>query len=79
MKLYIFYLLIIIPLGLMVLIALFGHPVFFMILLLVYALLYRPLIHIKKLISMGAIKSKESWKLFIPFMELRYFKDLYLN
>lgn len=46
---------------------------------LIYALLYRPVLHIVRLLSLKAIDEKDAWKLFIPFYQSKYIKTLWLG
>lgn len=79
MKIYTFYFLILIPFILLIFLGIWGDSYLFMILILVYAVLYRPFIHILRLVSLNVIQVKEGWKLFIPIIDLKYFKKLYLG
>jgi hypothetical protein len=51
----------------------------FVILLFVYAFLFRPFIDGNRLIQKGKLKPSEFYKLLNPLYPVRYFKDLYLN
>jgi hypothetical protein len=45
----------------------------------IYALIYRPTLHILRLLSLNAIEEKDAWKLFIPFYQNKYLKTLWLG
>ena len=51
----------------------------FMTLLLVYALIYRPIVHVVRLRQLDVIEPKDTWKLFIPFYQTRYISQLWLG
>jgi hypothetical protein len=54
-------------------------PTWLAIGILLYALYYRPFVHINRLMQLRAIDEKDAWKLFIPFYHNRYFKTLWLG
>ena len=47
--------------------------------IIIYALYYRPFLHINRLMKLGAIEEKDAWRLFIPFYSARYMKVLWLG
>lgn len=47
--------------------------------LLIYFLLYRPLIDGIRLHSLGLLKLGDSWKLLLPFYRWKYFSRIYLG
>ena len=47
--------------------------------LIIYILIYRPLINIFRLLSLSVIKEESAWRFFIPFHHTRYMKDLWLK
>lgn len=51
----------------------------FFILLLIYFFIYRPILHVLRLLRLGVIEKKDAWKFFIPCYETKYFKDLWLG
>ena len=51
----------------------------FAIFLLIYFLIYRPILHIFRLLRLKVIEKKDAWKFFIPFYQTKYFKDLWLG
>jgi len=54
------------------------NSVGFGISILIYALIYRPIIDGLRLVSKKIITKRESWKLFIPFRHVKWMKELYL-
>jgi len=55
-------------------------PLVFLILLFVYACIYRPVIMSLKLIALGKIARKDFFKSFIPFYyDTKYFSLLFFN
>jgi hypothetical protein len=77
----VFWLLCVIPLVSLVLMGKFKiiDPAWFVIGLLLYALYYRPFVHINRLMQLRAIDEKDAWKLFVPFYHSRYLKTLWLG
>lgn len=51
----------------------------FVIIFLAYCLIYRPVLHIFRLLHLKVISIKGAWKLFIPFYEARFIKPLWLG
>jgi len=51
----------------------------FTVLLLIWALIYRPLTDGKRLIEKGIIQKREIWKLFIPFRRYKWLNELYFK
>lgn len=47
--------------------------------LLIYALIYRPIIHIFRLLDLNRIEEKDAWKFFIPFYDTRYLRSIWLG
>ncbi len=54
-------------------------PLIFLILLIVYACIYRPVIMSLRLIAMGKIARKDFFKSFIPFYYSEYLSLLFFN
>lgn len=54
-------------------------PLTFTVLLLIWALIYRPLADGKRLIEKGVIQKKEIWKMFVPFFRYRWAIELYFE
>jgi hypothetical protein len=54
-------------------------PWFVITLLLIYALIYRPILHIFRLLRLKVIEKKDAWKLFIPFYPVKYIKALWFG
>jgi hypothetical protein len=52
---------------------------YLMILLLMYALTYRPIVHVLRLLQLGAIEEKDAWKFFVPLYQLKYTRQLWLG
>ena len=57
----------------------FLGPYWFITLLLIYVLIYRPILHILRLLRLKAIEEKDAWKFFIPFYQTKHMKDLWLG
>lgn len=55
--------------------------VFFLIFLLFYYFTYRPLLDIRRLLSLGVIEEKDAWRFFVPFAidQTKYIKHLWLG
>jgi hypothetical protein len=51
----------------------------FATLLLIYSLIYRPILHIFRLLRLAAIEEKDAWKFFIPFHQAKYLKTLWFG
>lgn len=72
----------ILPLGA---VYLFGRgvndSVFFFFFFCVYFLWYRPLLDMRRLLSLGIIEEKDAWRFFVPFAidRTRYIKALWLG
>jgi len=47
--------------------------------LLVYCLIYRPILDSYRLIQKGVIQKKDIWKMFVVFGHIKWFKELYLD
>ncbi|MGC1243943.1 MAG: hypothetical protein WA874_20280 [Chryseosolibacter sp.] len=54
---------------------------FFFMFLLFYTFTYRPLLDIRRLLSLGVIEEKDAWRFFVPFAidKIRYIKPLWLG
>jgi hypothetical protein len=77
----VFYAAIFLPLisiALMVRSGIVNSPVF-VLLLFVYAFIYRPLLCGYRLISLGVIKRADLFRNFIPFWNIRYYNLLFFN
>jgi hypothetical protein len=75
----IFWILAIAPLwGVFMLGAFFG-PYWFVTSFMVYAIIYRPILHIIRLLSLKKIEEKDAWKFFIPFYQTKYIRSLWLG
>lgn len=69
----------IIPFAGVVLAARFFDSLFFFLFLLFYFFLYRPLLDMRRLLSLHMIEEKDGWRFFVPFAvdRTRYFKALW--
>ena len=47
--------------------------------LLIYAIIYRPILNIVRLRQLKLIEEKDFWKSFIPFHDAKYIKNLWLG
>ena len=75
----VFWMLAIIPfLSLFLILNVFGGY-WFVTFLLIYTLIYRPLLHIFRLLSLQKIEEKDAWKLFIPFYHNRFFRSMWFE
>lgn len=54
-------------------------PAFFCAGLMLYIFLYRPFVHINRLLQLGAIDEKDAWRLFVPFYSARFTKTMWLS
>lgn len=79
MKLLSYYVQIILPLPIFLVLYQMNLKNAFVITLLCYALIYRPLINAYRLISIGSIEKKDFMKAFIPFYSTKYFYDLFFK
>jgi len=79
MKLLFYYLQILLPVALMV--YLYERELYAttLVAILVYVLLYRPLVDSHRLIRLGEMPRKDRWKMFIPFYGAKYFGALYFG
>jgi len=74
-----YYIIIILPIGILYAISVKLGPTAFTIGLLSYALIYRPIVDAFRLVSIKAINQNEIWKSFIPCYRFKFFKQLYLG
>lgn len=51
----------------------------FVTILFFYAIIYRPIIDGNRLYHKNIIKKENIWRLFVPFLRLKYFKQLYFD
>jgi len=54
------------------------YKLWFVSVLFIYALIYRPIIDGLRLISKGVIPKSKFWYSFIPFWKIKWMKQLYL-
>lgn len=78
MKLFFYYILVLLPLPLIIWFSKVNRDMF-VFMLFFYALLYRPILDALKLLSNKTIKSNMIWKVFIPFWRLKYYRKLYFE
>lgn len=78
-KLLSFYFLILLPIPVICAVYKIGAPIFCLILIILYVIIYRPVIHGLRLRELGLISNKEFWLLFIPFYSTKYFHNLYFQ
>ena len=50
----------------------------FCLYLFAYAFLYRPVTDYHRLLDKGVVNQSDFWKCFVPFLQMKYFKELYL-
>jgi hypothetical protein len=75
----VFWIMVPIPLGILVMLTPLYGPFWFTAGLLVYAMIYRPILNIFRLLKLKVIEEKDAWKMFIPFYDTRYLKSLFLG
>jgi len=80
-SLLVYYLSITIPLLALILLVSFHSidSITFVILLMIWAFIYRPITDGMRLINKGIIQKKEFWKLFVPFRRYDWFMELYFR
>ena len=54
-------------------------PFWFFSCFMLYIFLYRPFVHINRLLQLGAIEERYAWRQFIPFYGSRYTKTMWLS
>lgn len=75
----VFWLMVIVPFaGLYLAHELYGGNVF-VIGLMIYAIVYRPVLNIVRLLQLKKISRKDIWKFYIPFYDIKYTKSLWLG
>lgn len=79
MKLFPYYLSILVPLAAIALFAINEQPIVFVVLIFVYAFIYRPIIDFLRLKSLGLVTPNEFKKMFIPLWRLKHFKNLFFK
>jgi len=75
----VFWMMAAVPLVVLIMIAPLYGPFWFTAGLLSYAVIYRPILHIFRLLKLKAIEEKDAWKFFIPFYGTRYIKTLFFG
>ncbi len=80
-SLILFYLLIIVPFGIILILNLFGliNEMKFVGLLMFYLLIYRTFIDGNRLVNKKIIPKRDIWKMLRPGFRIDHFKDLYLK
>jgi len=78
-QVFFYYLAILIPITGLIWMAKYEHTQVFAASLLLYVLIYRPLVDGYKLIHKGLIEKRQFWKLYLPSTYRKHFKDLYLS
>ena len=79
MKLLYYYLQILLPMALMVYLYECELYETTLVLILVYVLIYRPIVDGFRLIRLRQLPKKDLWKMFIPFYGAKYFGALYFG
>ena len=75
----VFWILCIVPFFFVFMVGQFYGSTWFTIGLLLYIAIYRPIVHIFRLLKLNAIEEKDAWKFFIPFYQTKYIKTLWLG
>jgi len=80
-NIFIYYLAIIAPLGILIWISKTDliNSTFFVLLLFFYALIFRTYVDGKRLSDKNIIPEKDIWKMIIPGKRFEYFRELYLK
>jgi len=79
MKLLYYYLQILLPVALIVYLYECERYETTLVAILMYVLVYRPLVDSHRLIRLGQMPKKDRWKMFIPFYGAKYFGALYFG
>ena len=79
MKLLYYYLQILSPIAVIVMLYEAERYQSSLIAILVYMFVYRPVVDSWRLTKLGVLAKKERWKMFIPFYRSKYFEVLYFN
>ncbi|TXI14388.1 MAG: hypothetical protein E6Q66_06700 [Pedobacter sp.] len=76
-----FYLFIFLPMAILVTLACYNqiNPIFFALLMMIYAFIYHPTISRIRLLAIGTIRKKDFTKTYIPFWNSKYFTQLFFN
>ena len=73
----VFWLMVIVPLAGLFAVLEFASDWAFFYGLLIYAVVYRPILNIVRLLRLGKISRRDIWKFYIPFYEIKYTKSLW--
>ena len=81
MKLFTYYLVILLPILSLYWAAKFTSPGIFVAAILFYGIVYRPVVDGFRLMDLGLLKKTDRWKLFLgsPYYQLKYFRQLYFS
>jgi hypothetical protein len=74
-----YYLFILLPIPFIIYESRYNDSNVFIISILTYTIIYRPVIDGLRLYSKGVFKISDFWKLFVPFYRFKIFKTLYTN
>lgn len=74
-----FWLLCIIPFSFVFLLRPYYGATWFVISLMLYAAIYRPILAIFRMLQLQLIEKKDAWKAFIPFYYMTYTVDLWVG
>ena len=80
-NLFLYYIAILLPLGIVVYFYLTDYLGFtaFLILIIAYLLIYRTWVDGSRLASKGIIDKKDRWRMMLPGMHMKHFTELYLR
>lgn len=80
MKLFSYYLQIILPIGILLWLSKIDSPILFVSGLFIYILIYRPIIDYFRLFELGIVKKKtDFWLVLFPYYTTKYFYNLYFK
>jgi hypothetical protein len=74
-----FWALCIVPFVAIILMSKMIGPFWFTLGLFGYISLYRPFVHINRLLQLGIIEERDAWRLFVPFHSTKYIKHLWFG
>ena len=80
-NLFVYYLAILLPVA--IILSLYGKEVIgfttFLILIIAYLLIYRTWTDGSRLVAKGIIKKEDRWRMMLPGMHMKHFRELYLK
>jgi hypothetical protein len=80
MKLLAYYLQITLPIGVLLWLSKINSPILFVAGLLIYVLIYRPIVDYFRLLELGIVKKRTDFlKILFPYFTTKYFYDLYFR